>query len=300
MEIETQKIDPQKVIFDSMNPQVMSDEDFQIIVDTVKKDGDLITCPTVRVEDGEVYCVDGEHRIRAALEAGLSEIDAKVLKGIDKQNARVRMLALNNLNGNPDETALSRMLLDMENNNIDITDIADGTGFDIEFLDHVIGMAEIMADPVETPTVDISDEPTVTSEPEETNLINELPPEKEVGMDETGAAPNSMQEDDMDSWVDFNISVSSAQAGVIHLAFAKVISGFKERIKNGVGVALEVLCSEYVDNHPEDGAEELVFARKVSPEVYERLTGYLEQARDTENTNDDGQLLVDLIDQVTE
>lgn len=307
LNVKIKKVKLKDIQFDDLNAQVLSDHEFAILVKTIKDDGDLLTTPLVRQHDGELYCVDGEHRIRAALEAGIKEADVKLVTDMDLEEGRKRMLALNNLSGEADEKSLAKLLLAMEEGNEDILDeLSEMAGFDINFLDQIMGDLEqsllgddeiqVSDEEIEETIADLEED----EEEEDTNdndILNDLPPERsDVGMDETGNAPNAMQEDDMDSFTDFNISISSSQSDIVMKAFAEVMAGFEGRVKNATGVALVQLCAHYLESIDTNGhGNKVIFSRYVETEDYEVITSYLTEERDVRNISNDGRILADLI-----
>lgn len=56
------------------NARFMSREQFSNLVENIKRDGDLSSVPFCIVRDGQYHVLSGNHRVKAAVAAGLNEI----------------------------------------------------------------------------------------------------------------------------------------------------------------------------------------------------------------------------------
>ena len=90
MKTKIVKIDPRKIKLLEVNARFMSADEFQKLVANVKRDGCLTQLPfCVYNDDGELEVLLGNHRVQAAIEAGLKEID-DVKKILDTAMKEVR------------------------------------------------------------------------------------------------------------------------------------------------------------------------------------------------------------------
>ena len=98
MKIKTIPIDQIKE--NSWNPNELDDEGFKVLVQNIKDKKVGYTQPIeVRELDKDQYeVVDGAHRLRACVEAGLTEVEC-VLSDYDDTQARLETLAKNKIRG---------------------------------------------------------------------------------------------------------------------------------------------------------------------------------------------------------
>lgn len=81
LKVETQiiKIDPSELLLLELNARFMRHEQFARLVQNVRNDGKLTSVPfAVREDDGRYRVLSGNHRVQAAVEAGLTTIDCMV------------------------------------------------------------------------------------------------------------------------------------------------------------------------------------------------------------------------------
>lgn len=112
------------------NPQVQTDDEFNMLVKSIEETGGLIEPILVRPKDGGFRWKDvvtgeeggqpvaryqgkatfeiihGEHRFKAAVHLGQSEIPAMVIEGVDDDLARFLTVRLNTLHGTLDPQRL--------------------------------------------------------------------------------------------------------------------------------------------------------------------------------------------------
>lgn len=75
MNVFTMKIDPKDVKLLEVNARFMRHEEYKQLVDNIRKDGQLTSTPFLcKEEDGKWLCLSGNHRVMAAIDAGLKEI----------------------------------------------------------------------------------------------------------------------------------------------------------------------------------------------------------------------------------
>lgn len=75
MNVFTLEIDPREIKLLEMNARYMKHEEFNRLVDNIRRDGKLTSTPFLcKDEDGRWLCLSGNHRTKAAIEVGLSTI----------------------------------------------------------------------------------------------------------------------------------------------------------------------------------------------------------------------------------
>jgi hypothetical protein len=103
-----------------INPQEMSNKDFERLVENLRRDKVLTSAPLLmRQGEGEkLLCISGHHRIRAAIKAGIEKAYCIVVDKVD-DSTRIRLqLAHNDIHGNPREDIVA--ILQNKLNEIDI------------------------------------------------------------------------------------------------------------------------------------------------------------------------------------
>lgn len=109
-----------------LNAQVMEEEDFNRLVENLRKDK-ILTSSVLLMRYGEngLMCISGHHRIKAAKKAGIKEVPALIIDEVD-ESTRVRLqLAHNDIHGTPDENIV-RILQDKLNEfDIKLVDFKD-------------------------------------------------------------------------------------------------------------------------------------------------------------------------------
>lgn len=107
-EIEFSWIDPAELFPNSYNPNVLDDDLFAKAVASIQTYG-FVDPVTARIVEGRYEIIDGEHRVRAAMELGLVSIPVIRIE-VDDDTARQLTLVLNELHGRPDPAKLQRLL----------------------------------------------------------------------------------------------------------------------------------------------------------------------------------------------
>lgn len=79
MKVKIIEIDPRDIVLLEENARYMTHEEFNRLVENVRKDGQLSSAPFLCLEhggshDGRYKCLSGNHRTKAAIEAGLDKI----------------------------------------------------------------------------------------------------------------------------------------------------------------------------------------------------------------------------------
>lgn len=90
------------------NPQHMSPDVFAGIVKSLKKSGWILDAPVVwHRPDKKYQILSGHHRVRAAIEAGIIETGCKIISGIEKESALMKVIEANQRRGNFDDADLN-------------------------------------------------------------------------------------------------------------------------------------------------------------------------------------------------
>jgi len=77
---ELRTVDPKAVELLKLNARYMASDTFSRLVQNIKQDGCLTSVPLCyQTEAQELKCISGNHRVKAAIEAGLSEIIVQVI-----------------------------------------------------------------------------------------------------------------------------------------------------------------------------------------------------------------------------
>lgn len=111
-----------------VNAQKMSQHQFDALVRNIKADGELQSLPLVHQPDGpegEIRIISGHHRVRAAYEAGLTEVPCIVETApLTPSQIRARQLAHNQIHGTSDPEILAQLLDEID----DVVELTS-TGF---------------------------------------------------------------------------------------------------------------------------------------------------------------------------
>lgn len=117
--VELIEVDPNEVIYDELNPNVMDDKTFQALVNEIKKNG-FIQPIVIRVKDGKLYVIDGEHRVEAAKLLNLKKIPAINLGEVNDEKARILLINLNRLRGEFSPIKFAELIEELEKQKIDL------------------------------------------------------------------------------------------------------------------------------------------------------------------------------------
>ena len=111
METKIIKINPRELKLLELNARYMRHEEFMRLVNNVKKDRKLTSVPFGCLEDDGKYLVlSGNHRTKAAIEAGLEEIEIMVTdEKLDEQQKMAIQLSHNQLAGQDDPDILKQI-----------------------------------------------------------------------------------------------------------------------------------------------------------------------------------------------
>ena len=133
MKIEIKSISDIKA--NSYNPNVIDEKRFKALVENIKKFGFL--SPILIDRDNTI--IDGAHRLRAAQEAGLKEIQCVICEGAEdiKNYRKLLTLSMNNLRGENDEGKFEDVIKEL-GFDMDYLDIEKYTGFDVNEITDII------------------------------------------------------------------------------------------------------------------------------------------------------------------
>ena len=119
MNIYTLEIDPREIKLLELNARYMRHEEFKQLVENIRRDGQLSSTPFLCKEsDGKYLCLSGNHRTKAAIEAGLNKIFCLATDDELTQDQKVAIqLSQNAISGQDDPATLKLLyesILDTE------------------------------------------------------------------------------------------------------------------------------------------------------------------------------------------
>lgn len=148
METEIIKVDPRKVKLLEVNARYMKQEEYKRLVENVKADKGLSSVPFCCYDDNwNLECLSGNHRIMAAIDAGLHEIDVMVTNDeLSESKKRAIQLSHNAIEGQDDLAILKEIY-----ESIDDVDLKEYSGLDDELLQELekIGTQSMASAPLE-------------------------------------------------------------------------------------------------------------------------------------------------------
>ncbi|MFN0145966.1 MAG: ParB/RepB/Spo0J family partition protein [Dehalococcoidia bacterium] len=115
IEVETIEVDPRDLLLLEKNARFMKAQTFRRLVENVKRDGTLTSLPfVVREEDGRLRVLSGNHRVMAAVEAGLTSISVLLsVTDLPVDRQRAIQLSHNALVGEDDPLTLKAIFEEM-------------------------------------------------------------------------------------------------------------------------------------------------------------------------------------------
>lgn len=111
------------------NPNEMSESEFAMLLDNISRLGFADPLLVTKDGDNKYKVVDGEHRYRAALLAGLEEIPAVVVE-LTEEDQRLQTVRMNQIKGEWNPTKFNNLVNDMmQKKELTIEDAAYELGF---------------------------------------------------------------------------------------------------------------------------------------------------------------------------
>lgn len=198
---------PSAFRFNDWNPNQMDAFMIRKAIESIQTFG-FIDPVTVRRVDGELEVIDGEHRVRVALELGIPRIPYIEIDVTDAE-ARKLTIVLNELKGRYDARKMSDLLQEILDDT-SMEDLAVALPFQEEALKSMIGIKDFdwgSLDPI-APTT-------------------------------PGPAPTNKGE----RWVEHNFRLPADADGIVRQALAKM-----KEMAPGIddGKALELICAEFL------------------------------------------------------
>lgn len=131
METKVIKVNPREIKLLEVNARFMKADEFQKLVENVKRDGCLTQLPFCTYnEDWELEVLSGNHRVQAAIEAGLEEIDVQVTEEELTKDQRIGIQLSHNAISGQDDMAILKQLYE----SIDDVNYKKYSGLDDETL----------------------------------------------------------------------------------------------------------------------------------------------------------------------
>ena len=124
-------VNPREILLLEKNARYMTEEMFRNLVGNIKKDGGLSSLPLCyREKDGRLLVLSGNHRVQAAIHAGLEEILVLVIdKELTRQEQVAVQLSHNAIEGKDDPVILKELWGEIE-----IIDLKMYAGLDSELI----------------------------------------------------------------------------------------------------------------------------------------------------------------------
>ncbi len=124
-------VNPREIILLDKNARYMTQEMFDNLVSNIKKDGGLSSLPLCyREPDGRLLVLSGNHRVQAAVHAGLEEVLILVIdKELTRQEQVAVQLSHNAIEGRDDPVILKELW-----DEIEIIDLKMYAGLDSEII----------------------------------------------------------------------------------------------------------------------------------------------------------------------
>ena len=111
METKVIKVNPREIKLLELNARFMKKDEFAKLVDNVKRDGCLTQLPFCCYNDNwELEVLSGNHRVQAAIEAGLEEIDVQVTEEELTKDQRIGIQLSHNAISGQDDMAILKEL----------------------------------------------------------------------------------------------------------------------------------------------------------------------------------------------
>lgn len=122
------------------NPNRQSDAVQRATAESIEEFG-FIDPITVRALDGRYQVIDGEHRWRKAVEAGLADVPVIVIHASDKEARRLTLI-LNETRGEHDVVAVGTLLAQLRNEDVELDELLRGLPYSTTELQHLLSLAD--------------------------------------------------------------------------------------------------------------------------------------------------------------
>lgn len=107
-------INPKSVVFDKLNPNKMSEKEFESLKKEIQKRG-FVQPVIVRMRNNIPHIIDGEHRTRASIELNYEMIPAVDVGDVSNEEARIMLINLNRIKGEFSPVKFAELLEDLDN-----------------------------------------------------------------------------------------------------------------------------------------------------------------------------------------
>lgn len=124
------------------NPNKMTAFMYEKAVESLKEFGFIAPVVVRQLGPGSYQIIDGEHRFRAALSIGMTEIPVVIVDGLSEDQAKKLTVVLNELRGQFDPGKLSDLLGDLADSG-QITDLFSSMPFTSDVLKGFVGLEGI-------------------------------------------------------------------------------------------------------------------------------------------------------------
>lgn len=131
-QISSQKIDPNLLVSNNWNPNVMTLENEEKLTNSIKKfgTGDIIAR---KLSDGTLEIIGGHHRAKIAKKLGIRKVPVTIYNNMSDDDAKLLGQVLNTRYGQDDSMKLSELLNSLENK-FSLADITPMSEDDIDTL----------------------------------------------------------------------------------------------------------------------------------------------------------------------
>ena len=106
---------PRELTLLDVNARFMRHEQFATLVENVRRDGVLTSVPLVHADGGREVVLSGNHRVKAAVAAGLEEVQVMLVEEpLTRQQAVALQLSHNAITGEDDPATLKRLYEELD------------------------------------------------------------------------------------------------------------------------------------------------------------------------------------------
>lgn len=111
MNVFVLEINPREIKLLEINARYMKHEEYNRLVDNIKKDGQLTSTPFLCLDDDKRWlCLSGNHRVRASIDAGLAVINCLATKDPLTKDQRIGIQLSHNAISGQDDMATLKLL----------------------------------------------------------------------------------------------------------------------------------------------------------------------------------------------